>query len=200
MTDAWLDYPYGRKIESAPDRPIARFGVLHPATDELLAVLRRNVREIPDDKLERHEGGRYWTDAESGEELEIVLPRCRLTWRRWLRGFRGHGRLRRPAQEARRSRLGDERPTRRCEASMSRRDRHLVSSDMWEPRDFREARAEKLYQPLNETLPPPTPTHSIPAGFSLNAEEQRRRERELRSEQVDHFLEASGVRPRRRAR
>jgi hypothetical protein len=30
------------------------------------------VREIPEDKIVRHDGGRYWIDTESGEELELV--------------------------------------------------------------------------------------------------------------------------------
>jgi hypothetical protein len=65
--------PTGRRLEGAPDRPAGRFGVLRPATDELRAALRkRGVREIPEDKIERHEGGRYWTDTVNGEELELI--------------------------------------------------------------------------------------------------------------------------------
>ena len=65
--------PTGWQIPSAPDRPAGQFGVLRPATDELCAALRkRGVREIPEDKLVRHDGGRYWTDTENGEELELV--------------------------------------------------------------------------------------------------------------------------------
>ena len=74
MSDVWMDLPTGRKVEGAPDRPAATFGILRPATTELCAALRKhNVREIPENKIVRHEGGRYWTDTESGEELEIVL-------------------------------------------------------------------------------------------------------------------------------
>jgi hypothetical protein len=73
MSDDWMSLPVGRRLEAAPDRPAGRFGVLRPATDELRAALRKHsVREIPEDKIERHEGGRYWTDVETGEELELV--------------------------------------------------------------------------------------------------------------------------------
>ena len=72
MSDAWFSLPTGRRVEDAPERPAGRFGVLRPATDELRAALRkRGVREIPEDKIVRHQGGRYWT-AEDGEELELV--------------------------------------------------------------------------------------------------------------------------------
>ena len=65
--------PEGRRLEAEPERPAGRFGTLRPATDELRTALRRNgVREIPDDQLERHVGGRYWTDHESNQELELV--------------------------------------------------------------------------------------------------------------------------------
>jgi hypothetical protein len=67
-----MGLPTWRKVESAPERSTAQFGVLRPATDDLLAALRRHVREIPEDKIVRHEGGRYWTDTESGEELELI--------------------------------------------------------------------------------------------------------------------------------
>ena len=69
----WFALPVGRKLESAPERPAGRFGVLRPATNELRATLSKHgVREIPEDKCERHPGGRFWTDVESGEELELV--------------------------------------------------------------------------------------------------------------------------------
>ena len=67
-----MNMPAGRKVENAPERPDAQFGPLRTATDELLRALRRHVREIPADKIVRHERGRYWTDTESGEELEII--------------------------------------------------------------------------------------------------------------------------------
>ena len=64
--------PTGRQLPGAPERPLGRFGTLPAASDELLAVLRRHVREIPQDDLERMPGGRYWKDLASGEELEIA--------------------------------------------------------------------------------------------------------------------------------
>jgi hypothetical protein len=69
-----MGLPTGRKVESAPERSDAQFGPLRAVTDELCAALRRNgVREIPEEQVVRQPGGRYWTDAESGEELEIIL-------------------------------------------------------------------------------------------------------------------------------
>ena len=78
-----------------------------------------------------------------------------------------------------------------------RRDRHLISSDNWDKRDWREHWADQRYQPLNETLPAPPPTHTLAPGFSLFHETQRARRAEERSEDVDHFLRAMKVRPRR---
>jgi hypothetical protein len=78
-----------------------------------------------------------------------------------------------------------------------RRDRQLLGVDNWDARDWREHLAEKATQPLNETPTPPPPAHTIPAGFSLNAEAQRRRVQEERRIQVDSFLAAMKVRPRR---
>jgi hypothetical protein len=82
----------------------------------------------------------------------------------------------------------------------SRRGRHLIPSDLWDKRDWREHYQEQLYQPINKVPQPPEPVHSLPPGFSLHADTERRRKEEERSHQVDRFLEAMKVRPRRRAR
>jgi hypothetical protein len=78
-----------------------------------------------------------------------------------------------------------------------RRGRHLISSDLWDARHWREHWADLRHKPLNETLPAPPPVHMLAPGFSLYPETERALAAEERSEDVDHFLRAMKVRPRR---
>ena len=75
-----------------------------------------------------------------------------------------------------------------------RRDRQLLPPDMWSKRDWREHLAEQLYQPLNKTLPPAQPAHSL-VGFGGLYSTPKELRAEERTRQVDSFLAAYGVLP-----
>ena len=74
MSDGMIfgDLPTARQLPGEPDRPAGTFGPLRAATPDLVDVLRRHIREIDADNLERHDGGIYWTDTATGDELELV--------------------------------------------------------------------------------------------------------------------------------
>jgi hypothetical protein len=75
--------------------------------------------------------------------------------------------------------------------------RHRFDPSLWDERDWREHWADQRGQPLTGLPLSPPPAHSV-GGFSLFPEQEKARQAEERSEQIDFFLRAmKKVRPRR---
>ena len=75
----------------------------------------------------------------------------------------------------------------------------FAPSKYWDRRDWKAYHEEVRDRSINAVPPQPEPAHLLGA-FSMFPEKEKQRQAEEQSRSVDRFLEAMGVRPKRRAR